>query len=231
MIKMDIDVINHIAHKLRTPLTIIKEASSMLLEGTFTHMPAKQHDLYLITAEECEKLIGSVNKILDFLHIYSGITNYSFKKTSISYAINNAISKSMFFAQKKSIKIKLDIPDNLLPVNIDEEKMSRALENMLYNAIKFNHNGGNITIAVLQDIANSLIKVSCKDSGCGIPKDQLKSIINKFKENKNEWAINSGLGIGLCITKHIINFHGGQIWVNSKIDKGSTFYFTLPVCL
>ena len=228
---MDIDVINHIAHKLRTPLTIIKEASSMLLEGTFTHTPEKQHDLYLITAEECERLIGAVNKILDFLRTDSGITNYSFKKTSINYAVNSAISKSAPFAQKKNIKIKIDIPDNLLPVNMDEEKMSRALEMLLYNAIKFNPNGGNITIAVSQDIENSLIKISCKDTGSGIPEDQLKRIINKLKENKNKLTINSGLGIGLCITKYIINSHGGQIWAESKINKGSTFYFTLPLCV
>ena len=228
---MDIDVINHISHKLRTPLTIIKEASSMLLEGTFTHTPEKQHELYLITAEECERLIGAVNRILDFLSIDSGIANYSFKKTSISYAIKSAISKSAPFAQKKNIKININIPDNLLSVNMDEEKISRALEMLLHNAIKFNPNGGNITIAASQDIENSLIKISCKDTGCGIPENQLERILYNFKENKNELTINSGLGIGLCITKYIINSHGGQIGADSKINKGSTFYFTLPVCL
>ena len=226
--EMKKDFISHLSHELRTPLTAIKEASNMLLEGVFKDVPEKQYELFSIIKEECERLINSVNRILDLSRMEAGMMTYNFKTASIIPIIKKSVTKLIPLAQKKKIDIELNLSDKISLTKIDEEKIAQVIENLLDNALKFTLEGGKVIITAMEN-EKGMIEVSVADTGCGIPKDDLEKVFDKFKRIESGWVAVRGTGLGLSIAKHIITAHGGQIWVKSEPGKGSVFYFTLPV--
>ena len=226
--EMKKDFISHLSHELRTPLTAIKEASNMLLEGVFKDVPEKQYELFSIIKEECERLINSVNRILDLSRMEAGMMTYNFKMASIIPIIQKSVTKLIPLAQKKKIDIELNLSDKISLTKIDEEKIAQVIENLLDNALKFTLEGGKVIITAMEN-EKGMIEVSVADTGCGIPKDDLEKVFDKFKRIESGWVAVRGTGLGLSIAKHIITAHGGQIWVKSEPGKGSVFYFTLPV--
>ena len=226
---MKIDFISHVSHQLRTPLTSIREASNMLIEGIFTDVAKKQHELFSIIKDECERLINSVNRILDLSRMEAGMMKYDFHSYSMVSIITNSVSNLAPLTQRKEITVEMNLPDDLPQVKINEERIVQVVEELLGNAIKFTEQSGRITIFALHDIENKIIRVSIADTGCSIPKEELDKIFDKFKRIEKGWTAMRGTGLGLSIAKHIIAAHGGKIWAESKPGKGSIFYFTLPV--
>jgi len=227
--QMKIDFISHVSHELRTPLTAIKEASSMLLDGVFIDRPEKQYELFSIVKEECERLINSVNRILDLARMEAGMMEYFFKTSSIIPIIEKSVVKLNPIAQKKKIDITLNLVQDLPIVRMDEEKIGQVMENLLSNALKFTPEGGKITISALKNTKNNTVEVSVSDTGCGIPKEELERVFDKFKRIDSGKRAVRGTGLGLSIAKYIITAHGGQIWAESEHGRGSTFSFSLPI--
>jgi two-component system sensor histidine kinase GlrK len=228
--QMKIDFISHVSHDLRTPLTAIREASSMLLEGTYAASPEKQHELLTITKEECERLIDSVNKILDLSRMEAKMMDYQFRKCSLAHVIQRGVLKVAPIALSKNVSLELDPPPDIPPVNMDEERIYQVIQNLIGNALKYTTDGDSIVIAIsLSDDDKNFIEVSISDTGCGIHRDHLGLIFDKFRRIDSDMETESGTGLGLSISKHIITAHGGKIWAESEPGKGSTFYFTLPV--
>ena len=227
MDQMKIDFISHVSHELRTPLTAIKEASSMLLEGVFVNAPQKEHELLIIIKEECERLINSVNKILDLCRMEAKMMDYRFKECNLTSVIQKSISKLAPIAQRKKINLELRPSPNLPLVKIDEERIGQVMENLLGNALKFTSEGGRIIVST--SLKDGFIEVSVSDTGCGIQKEDLERIFDKFERIDSGRETLKGTGLGLSIAKYIIAAHGGKIWVESKPGKGSTFSFILPV--
>lgn len=226
---MKIDFIGHVSHQLGTPLAVIREASSMLLEGTFKNSPEKQYELFSIIKDECERLINSVNRILVLSRMEAGMMDYNFKTYNIASIVQKSTTKLTPLAQKKKIGINVNMAENLPLIKIDEEKIVQVIEELLNNAIKYTPDGGRIDVSVSTDSKDNTITVSVADTGCGIPEEGLEMVFDKFKRIDNGWAAERGTGLGLSIVKHIITAHGGKIWVESKLGEGSTFYFTLPI--
>ena len=228
--ELKLDFISHISHELRTPLTAIKEASSMLLEGVFVARQEKQHELMAIVKEECERLINSVNRILDISCMEAKMMEYHFREWSLIPIVQKSILKLAPIALRKQINLELK-PTNGLPlVKIDGERISQVLENLLGNALKFTPNRGAVMVCVSRKNGKKdFVEIAVSDTGNGILKENLENIFDKFKriDNGKETAI--GTGLGLAIAKYIIDAHGGKIWAQSELGKGSTFFFTLPV--
>ncbi|HPD60863.1 MAG TPA: HAMP domain-containing sensor histidine kinase [Thermodesulfobacteriota bacterium] len=216
------DFISHVSHKLRTPLTAIQEASSMLLDGVFTGAPEKEHELFSIIKEECKRLINEVNRILDLSRMEAGMMDYHFETSSIIPIIRKIVLKLTPLAQKKGVDFEMNLKDE------DQERITQVVEELLGNALKFTAGGGKITISAVTT-KNGMLEVSVADTGCGIPEKELERVFDKFKRIEGGRAAARGTGLGLSIAKHIISVHGGQIWAGSKPEKGSTFSFTLPV--
>ncbi len=225
---LKIDFISHISHKLRTPLTAIKEASSMLLEGVFTSIPERQHELFLIIKEECKRLIDEVNRILDLSRMEAKMMDYHFEFTGIIPIIRNNVLKLSPLAQKKGIEFEMNLINELPPINIDQERIIQVIEELLGNALKFTPERGKIAISASRN-KKGMVEVSVSDTGYGIPEKELERVFEKFKRIEGGRAAERGSGLGLSIAKHIITVHGGRIWAESNPGKGSTFYFTLPV--
>lgn len=227
--KMRIDYISHLSHELRTPLTVIKEASSMLQEGIFSQAPEKQDDLFMLIKAECERLISSVNRILDFSQMEAGKMSFSFQDLAIHPLIEESILKLSPLARKKKIDIILEIPQNIPSLKIDRQRIEQVFENLLSNAVKYTQEGGRIVLSANSNTENHTVEISVSDNGRGIPENGLTQVFDKFKRVDDGRGAVMGTGLGLAIVRHIINAHGGRIWVESKEGEGSTFTFSLPV--
>ncbi|HUU41956.1 MAG TPA: ATP-binding protein, partial [Desulfatiglandales bacterium] len=144
------------------------------------------------------------------------------------YLIKKPLVEILHLAKAKNIKFKVDISNELPPIKMDYEMISRALRNLIGNAVKFTPNGGLIGISTR--LKDRWIEFSVSDTGPGIPEEDLARIFDKYRQaelpdnNKQK-----GTGLGLAIVKHIINGHGGKVWVESTPGTGSTFIFALPV--
>lgn len=223
------DFISHVSHELRTPLTAIREASGLLIEGAFTNKPKSRQELLIIVKEECERLIVSVNRILDLSRMEAKMMEYQFHRISLIHLVRKCLVKLAPIAKRKKIALKLRRQRHLPEIRMDGERISLLLDNLIGNALKFTDKGGSVTVTVyLKNHGNRVIVVSISDTGCGILKNNLDKIFNKFKRIEGGKETARGTGLGLSIAKHVINAHGGKIWVESIPGRGSTFFFTLP---
>jgi two-component system sensor histidine kinase GlrK len=209
----------------------IKEASGMLLEGAYREVPEKQQALLRITNEECGRLIRSVNRMLDLARMEADMMVFRFNRCDVVAVIRQTVLKLAPLAQRKRIDLELKPPGNIPRVWIDRERIAQVIENLLGNALKFNTAGGKVVVSVFfRDSGKKFVRIIVADTGCGIPREDLETIFNKYKRLENGSRENvKGTGLGLAIAKHIVSSHGGKIWVKSQPGKGSIFSFTLPV--
>jgi two-component system sensor histidine kinase GlrK len=226
--QLKIDYISHLSHELRTPLTAIREASSMLEEGLFAEMPEKQRELQTLIREDCERLIRSVTRLLDFSMMESGIMHLMVQEAPLRPLVERNLQRFSAVAQRKRIDMQLDIPPDLPPIRMDAEKIEVVVENLLSNALKFTPDDGRITVSARHRGDEKLVEVAVSDTGRGIPESGLKEVFEKFKRVDDGKGAVRGTGLGLAIVKHIIKAHGGRVWAESALGKGSTFTFSLP---
>ena len=226
--QMKIDYISHLSHELRTPLTAIREASCMLEEGLFAEMPEKQQELQTLILQECERLIRSVNRLLDFSMMESGMMPLTLQEAGLLPIVEKNLQRFSPLAQRKAIALQVEIPPELPRLRMDTEKIEMVLENLLSNALKFTPDGGRVTIAARHRADANCVEVAVSDTGRGIPESGLKKVFEKFRRVDDGKGAVRGTGLGLAIVKHIINAHGGQVWAESEFGKGSTFTFSLP---
>jgi len=228
--EMKIDFISHVSHELRTPLTAIKEASCMLLDGTYARHPAKQQELLTITQEECERLIDSVNRILDLSRMEAKMMEYMIRPCPLAPLIQRAILKLAPIAQKRSMRLKLTLAAALPEVAVDAERIEQVLENLIGNALKFSRGNDSVVVtAIVPDNDGDVVEVSVSDTGSGIASQHLEKIFDRFKRIERGRETERGTGLGLAIAKHIVTAHRGKIWAESQPGSGSTFFFTLPI--
>jgi two-component system sensor histidine kinase GlrK len=227
---MKLDFISHVSHELRTPLTSIKAASSILLEHTYDGSPERQNELLAIIHDECDRLIGAVNRILDISRMEAGMMDYRFSEGELSPIVQKIVLKLAPLAQRKKIELEL-MPFPELPlVRMDGDRVTQVIENLLGNALKFTPAGGKVIVVLsARKDGGDFVEVSIADTGSGIPKEHLARIFERFKRIEMGRETTIGTGLGLSIVKHIIADHGGKIWVRSAPGKGSTFSFALPV--
>jgi len=223
------DFISHVSHELRTPLTAIREASGLLIEGAFAEKPKSRRELLTIVKDECERLIVSVNRILDLSRMEAKMMEYNFNRTSLIHFIRKCLFKLVPIAKRKKIVLKLKHQSHLPDIWMDADRIGQLLDNLIGNALKFTDERGYVTVEVLLKVHDGKeIQVSISDTGCGIHKENLENIFIKFKRIESGKDTARGTGLGLSIAKHVITAHGGKIWVESALGKGSTFFFTLP---
>ena len=221
------DFFAYMSHELRTPLTAIKEGTGLLLDGVGGETTDKQRKLLSILAEESNRLINVVSSLLDLSKMEAGMMVYDFEVTHVDPLIKRAIAEITPLVEAKGIRLESEVDAALSPVRIDPERILQVLRNLLGNAVKFTPNGGLVRVAAQP--ADGKVAVSVKDSGPGIAAESLTSIFEKFNQgNRQSPYTRQGTGLGLAIAKTIITTHGGKIWAESELGKGSTFVFVLP---
>ena len=225
--RLKADFFASMSHELRTPLTSIKEGTGLLLDGVGGETSEKQRKLLGILAEESNRLISLVNSLLDFSKMEAGMMAYDFETSAIDPLIKRAVSEITPLFEAKQIRLESALDPALPAVRLDPERMLQVLRNLLGNAVKFTPKGGQVCVTAKP--ANGKLEISVKDSGPGIPADSLVSIFEKFNQGSRQGPHGrQGTGLGLTIAKSIITSHGGKIWAESQVGKGSTFIFVLP---
>jgi two-component system sensor histidine kinase GlrK len=225
--RLKADFFASMSHELRTPLTSIKEGTGLLLDGVGGETSEKQRKLLSILAEESNRLISVVNSLLDLSKLEAGMMAYDFEISGIDSLIKRAIAEITPLLEAKQIRLESSLDPSLPPCRLDPERTLQVLRNLLGNAVKFTPKGGAVRVAAKP--VNGKLEVSVKDSGPGIPADNLVSIFEKFNQGSQLGPYTrQGTGLGLAIAKSIITAHGGKIWVESQLGQGSTFIFVLP---
>lgn len=216
------------SHQLRSPLTNVSWAFESL---------AQDKDLNENSKMLVENgLIGSrlllkiIDDLLNIAKIEEGRFGYNYESTDIVEFVNRLLVQILPQAQQFGVKVYFDKPKESMPkVFIDPQKLSVALSNLLENAIRYNLKNGEVIVKVEKVPDQPYLKVGVKDTGIGVPQADIQKLFSKFFRADNALRSQTeGSGLGLYITKNIIRAHGGQIGAESEVNRGSTFYFTLP---
>jgi PAS domain S-box-containing protein len=218
------NLLSMFAHDMKNPVLISGGFLSRLLSGKAGNLTSDQKDYLEIIKNEQSKLECLVKNFLEFSRFESKEYKPLFCPFDIGSAIREHIDSVGLEAQKKNVKVYFEYPEDSSPViQADTAMITRAITNLLDNAIKYTDSGGSITISLLDRREDVLIQIV--DTGMGIPEDQLPYIFDAFYRAERGSA---GSGLGLSITKKIVEVHDGKIWVESSSGKGSTFSLILP---
>lgn len=225
------DFTHMIVHELRAPLTAIKDSSELMIEvfdekGKLEKQQQKR--LLQIIDLQAKNLLEQINQVLDAAKIEAGSFNISKKPSDMGEVIQNSIEPFLPQANKKQILITTDIYYPLPKVEIDPVRINQVMNNLISNSLKFTQAGGKITISVKPE--DSFLKVSVKDSGIGISESDQKDLFSKYYQIRTtpHELSKKGTGLGLYITKGIVQSHGGNVGVISEPGEGTTIYFTIP---
>ena len=219
------ELVGNISHDLRTPLAGIRVMVETLRDGAIDDKEAATDFLARIE-NEVDRLTQMVLELTELSRIEAGTAELNKSSVNLNELVNEAITQLKPLAIKQNVTLTPALSDSLPAVNIDTERISRTISNIIHNAIKFNRIGGRVTVTTTLD--NKTITVKVIDNGIGIPKEGLPHVFERFyKADKSR--NNTGSGLGLAIAKHTIESHGGTIWAQSEEGKGSTFGFTIPL--
>jgi signal transduction histidine kinase len=217
------------AHQLRTPLTGIRWTFNALLdEDNLESLNISQQKMVEDGLKATIRVVNLINDLLNVARIEEGRFGFHFKKQSFLVIVDSVAKRAKQMADSKGILFFLDASPTLPLLNLDTEKIGIVLDNMLDNALKYTAPGGEIIMKVWQD--NRQVVVSVKDTGIGIPQGQIHRLFDKFFRAENAQRVQtSGSGLGLYVTKNIVESHGGSIWIESEENKGTTLTFALPI--
>lgn len=225
-IQEKINVVNHtVAHDLRGPLTTISGYADIIRQGIIGSL--SRDDLLKYIAEvvnAADKMNKMIEELVDNSRIESGLFILYKKPVNLYVFINEIVERTHKIISTAKLTIK--IPDNLPIVMVDPDRLERIFQNLLSNAIKFSPLGSNIIIAANR--VGEDIRISVTDKGKGISAQDCPHIFKRYFQVKGTQE-SRGVGLGLYISRLLVEAHGGHIWVVSKIGEGSSFEFTLPV--
>jgi signal transduction histidine kinase len=233
---MKTEFVSVASHELRTPLAAIKNAVQLVLKGTAGKINENQEKFLSMAERNINRLTNILNDLLNLSRIESGKIELNFENIRLKEIIELTASFLKPHADGKSIQIDVEVHEQLPVVYGDQEKIEQILTNLIGNAIKFTPEGGKILITAIplskdqKGGYGDRVAVSVKDTGIGIPPEHLDAIFEKFHQVEGSLHRSvSGTGLGLAITKGLVEAHQGKIWVESELEKGSTFTFTLPI--
>ena len=211
-----------IAHELRTPLTSVKGHLDVIISGIWE----PTNERLISINEEVTRIANLVDELRKLARFDSGKNTLEKEEVKLENYIKNIAYNYEENAMKKNILIKYEIEN--IEATIDKEKFAQVIINILSNAIKYNNGNGEIIIKAFE--RDNMINISIQDEGIGIPGEELKNIFERFyRVDKSRNSDNRGLGVGLTISKSIVNAHDGDIKVFSEINKGSQFIITIPM--
>ncbi len=217
-------LIGDVAHELRTPLTTIKGSVEALEDGV---LPASA-ETYTQILHEAERLNHLVDDLQELSRVETGAYEMNLNAIEVASVIETIQKRFGYQFEEKGISFKKNLPPNLPSIQADEPRIIQILTNLLTNALSYTPKGGEIKLEAI--LVENAVQISVKDNGIGIPPEHLKNVFTRFyRVDKSRSRHAGGNGIGLTITKHLVEAHGGKIWAESEGEGlGSTFVFELP---
>jgi signal transduction histidine kinase len=235
------DLTNMIVHDLRSPLSSVMASIELMTKGVAGALPAQQHNVLRIAYNSAVQMLDMINALLDISRLESGRLPLELKPCPVRPLVDRAVERLVSLAQERNMLIQYDIPDGLAQTLADGDLIVRVIQNLLGNALKFSGRGSTVLIrafytpgeaaaeneaAELARLPGRLVSIAVVDCGVGIAPEDQEMIFAKFGQVGER---RGGSGLGLTFCKLVVEAHGGQIWVDSKVGEGSTFFFTLPI--
>jgi two-component system phosphate regulon sensor histidine kinase PhoR len=219
------DFISNLSHELRTPITSLKALTETLHQGAIDQ-PSVARDFVSKMNVEVDRLAQMVQEMGDLSRIESGEAPLKRSPVKIADVVARAVERLRAQADRAGLQMKLDIASGLPLASVDEGRMEQVLVNLIHNAIKFTPPGGRIDVTAKVD--GDMLVVSVSDTGVGISADDLPRVFERFYKADRARG-GGGTGLGLAIAKHVVEAHGGNIWVESVEGRGATFSFSIPL--
>ncbi len=220
------DFVANVSHELRTPLGAITGSVETLLDGALQDEKAAKEFLEIIH-NNAQQLSELIDQLLDLAKIESQGLDWKWEQVNLCKIVQESRMVFQLRLAAKRIEFESNVPEDM-NVRADKNRLRQVLNNLLDNAIKFNREAGRIVVSAAAN--ERAVEVSVEDTGKGIPAESLSRVFERFyrvEKDRNRQA-ESGAGLGLSIVRHIVEKHGGRVWVESQLERGSTFKFTLP---
>lgn len=223
--EMKSEFISTVSHELKTPLTSI-QGSLDLISSAQAQLPEHIRNLIQIATRNSSRLVRIVNDILDIQKMEAGKISFSMKTVNLAHIVEQAVESTRLYLVSAKVKIMVE---NLVQVHVqaDADRLMQVLDNLISNAVKFSPSGGEVKISMKEQDGH--IRVSVNDQGPGIPEEFRHQLFQKFSQAHTETRSRGGTGLGLWITKVIIEQHGGKIGFESPSVGGTTLFFDLPI--
>ncbi len=221
------DFVSNVSHELRTPLTSLKSLTETLHE-TVDKDPEATRKFLLLMDQEVDNLTQLLNELIELSRLESGRVPLDRKRISPAVILKAIDEMMRLQAERNGLAFTVHYPDEISEINADQDRVKQVMTNLVHNAIKFTKPGGSVIISVSEQEDKVVFQV--EDTGVGIDPDILPRIFERFYK-ADQSRSSTGAGLGLSISRHIIEAHGGKIWVESEPGVGSKFFFSLPKAL
>ena len=223
------EFLSHVSHELRSPLTAIKQFTTILLGGLAGELNKEQNQYQQIVLKNIGQLQSMIDDLLEVTRLETGKLTVEPESVSVASAVTDSFNTLQGAARAKGVSLSYDLPPDLPPAHADPTRLRQILIILLDNAIKFNADGGTATLqAQLLPDDHRFLLLEVSDTGCGISPEMVEKIFERLYQEPNQ-ASRKGLGLGLYICNELVKRQGGRIWVNRQPQQGTTFSFTLPV--
>jgi signal transduction histidine kinase len=218
-----------VSHELRTPLNAIIGFSDVLLDSSLAVSEEQRSRFLSHILNSGKHLLGLINDILDLSKVEAGHLELQIEKASINEVLEAAAGTMKPLAAKKAIDLQVGSNDQVSVIPMDAARIRQVVVNLLGNAIKFTPEGGQVRLRA--DALSKIVQIEVEDNGPGIPAEDHERIFIEFEQTRigSSKSKPEGTGLGLALAKKLVQMHGGKIWVESEIGKGSRFCFTLPI--
>jgi len=225
------EFLSHVSHELRSPLTAIKQFTTILLGGLAGELNVEQREYQHIVLKNIRQLQSMIDDLLEVTRLETGKLTVELERVSVMLAVADTFNTLLGTARSKGVRLSYDLLPNLPSVNADATRLRQILIILLDNAIKFTPEGGAVTIhARLQQQDPRFLLLEVSDTGCGISPEIGDRIFERlYQVSERTETSRKGLGLGLHICKELVTRQGGRIWAERRPQEGSTFSFTLPV--
>jgi signal transduction histidine kinase len=225
--RLKADLVNAVSHELRTPLTSIMGYAEFLEDEVAGRLSDDQHEYVAQIQEGTRRLQRLVDDLLDFARLEAGTFTLSLEDSDLGLKIGEAIESMKPQARDKGVTLTAELPDGPCLVRMDPGRVGQVILNLVANAIKFTPGGGHVTVTLT--CSPTLVRVAVADTGIGVAPENQARLFEKFYQvSSGTRREKGGAGLGLSIVKALVEAHGGEIGVESKLGEGSTFWFTLP---
>lgn len=219
----------NMSHELRTPLTAILGFTQLLIDRKVGNVSIEQLDLLQDIGGNANHLLGLINDVLDMAKVESGTMVFRPERTSVVELVGETVAELRVLAAERKVSLASDVQSSEIVVLLDPHRLKQVLFNFVSNALKFTPPGGNVIIrAIAEDQAH--VKLEVEDTGIGIPLDKIDSLFQDFHQLDASLSKRvQGTGLGLALTKRLVEAQGGRVGVHSTLNQGSTFFAVLPM--
>ncbi len=219
-----------LSHELKTPLTAVREFVAIVIDGLAGPINDTQREYLGIAKESCDQMTLGLNDLLDVARLDTGKLHVEPSLTAIDTVVEQAVTMMLPMARSAAIDLSYQVESALPDMMMDARRIIQVLTNLIGNALKFTAAGGQVTVRATQlPPEQDGVLVAVHDTGRGIAPELRSRIFERlYQARKKDEVFEGGLGLGLYICREVVKLHRGEIWVESTLGQGSTFFFTLP---